>query len=283
MTQHDNRDYIGSARVPLSMVWTKGSFVGDIKVKDEQQRICGELRVKIDMTDADEYAQVDLEEQMRLNKAAAQNDEVIFRIAEKIHKDSGDLNLFLDMLFMMDESQQGHVTNAQLRTFLLKDMRDLTKAIPERSLELMLRTHEVFSQKSILLRQDFIEVFGKKIQQIEEMSKKEPVFIRRGKDEPVKDVIKKKKKTLPVSKILDKDRKLMDISLDKINEKLDRDFYDVIQKFKRECNEHVYANKLQTMKVLKTTGSSDIECEAFFERYQNDDMLLYEDVLEALF
>jgi hypothetical protein len=54
MTQKNLRDYIGSARIPLSAVFEKKEFIRRVTVVDEMQRNAGEVDISIRILDATE-------------------------------------------------------------------------------------------------------------------------------------------------------------------------------------------------------------------------------------
>ena len=57
MRQQGSRDYIGSARIPLRELWQKNKIDSNIPfpIKDEQDRECGQVKVRMAVHDAAKF------------------------------------------------------------------------------------------------------------------------------------------------------------------------------------------------------------------------------------
>ena len=104
MTEPGMRDYIGSVRIPLREVVTKTVVAGDFAVMDENRRQTGDLRLKIQMYDAQSYDASLLQDQI------GQTAKIAMEVNKRIVKHlcvSGftDLDLVLDCLFIKDMTQ----------------------------------------------------------------------------------------------------------------------------------------------------------------------------------
>jgi hypothetical protein len=64
VTNPNQRDYIGSVRIPLREVVIKGLVNGTFKVIDENRHKCGELQVSIAMYDASATVEVDEQDKL---------------------------------------------------------------------------------------------------------------------------------------------------------------------------------------------------------------------------
>lgn len=60
MTQEGARDYIGSARIPLQNLLTRGELVGDIDIRDEHSGITGRVNVRLTLHDARKRAELSM-------------------------------------------------------------------------------------------------------------------------------------------------------------------------------------------------------------------------------
>ena len=56
MHQDGARDYIGSARIPLKNLLTRGEISGDLEVRDEYGGITGKVNVRMTLHDAQKHA-----------------------------------------------------------------------------------------------------------------------------------------------------------------------------------------------------------------------------------
>ena len=52
MAASGTRDYIGSARIPLKELMTRGTMEGDVQIRDEHAAVTGKVSVSITMHDA---------------------------------------------------------------------------------------------------------------------------------------------------------------------------------------------------------------------------------------
>lgn len=74
--------------------------------------------------------------------------------------DSGafeDIDMYLDMLFMKDNTNMQRVTREMFVDFILVDMRVLD--IRKQDLEILLRTHELLQGKTLFTRQELKAIF----------------------------------------------------------------------------------------------------------------------------
>jgi hypothetical protein len=58
MNQEGARDYIGSARIPLQNLLTRGEISGDLEVRDEYGGITGKVNVRMTLHDAKKHAEM---------------------------------------------------------------------------------------------------------------------------------------------------------------------------------------------------------------------------------
>ena len=84
MTILGQRDYIGSARIPLREVLLKGSITGDFNVYDENRRMTGQLSVAVEMSDSGLALDGAMQNSMRVTHSQAQQKDVIKCIAQSI-------------------------------------------------------------------------------------------------------------------------------------------------------------------------------------------------------
>ena len=157
MTQAGMRDYIGSVKIPLSEVVTKGVVAGTYAVIDENRKQTGDLELRISMYDASSYDASLLSDQIGQTGKIAR--EVVRRISKHL-AEAGftELDLVLDVLSMKDASQQGQVSKQQLKEFLLADLK--ITSVTERDLEILIKTHPNLQNKQVISRSDLNIVLG---------------------------------------------------------------------------------------------------------------------------
>jgi len=63
-----------------------------------------------------------------------------------------EIDMYLDMLFMKDNTNMQRVTREMFVDFILVDMR--VPEVHKRDLEIFLRTHELLQQRSLFTRQE---------------------------------------------------------------------------------------------------------------------------------
>lgn len=149
------RDYIGSVRIPLREILAKSTVAGQFPVVDESGQTTGELRLRISMQDAVQYLG---EQAQTITHATKIQQEVVRKIVQNFSdSEFDDVNMILDMLFLKDNSQSGHVTKAMFKDFVTRDLR--MQNVSDRELDLFLKTDINLQGKEILNRQDLQRVF----------------------------------------------------------------------------------------------------------------------------
>ena len=84
--------------------------------------------------------------------------DTISRIARSFAEgDFEEIDMYLDMLFMKDNTNMQRVTREMFVDYIMVDMR--VPDVGKRDLEIFLRTHELLQQKSLFTRQELKAIF----------------------------------------------------------------------------------------------------------------------------
>ena len=161
MNQEGARDYIGSARIPLQNLLTRGEISGDLEVMDEYGGITGKVNVRMTLNDAKKHA-----EMMSMNDTSLggvmQHKRIHFDVIARISECFADgefeeIDMYLDMLFMKDTTSMQRVTREMFVDYICVDMR--VPQINKRELEIFMSTHELLQRKSLFTREELQAIF----------------------------------------------------------------------------------------------------------------------------
>ena len=152
MTQTGSRDYIGSARIPLQNLLSKKELNGMVEIRDEHGAITGSVMVRMILHDAKEQAETAMYgDPIGVMQYKRIHMDVINKIAKSFSNgDFEEIDMYLDMLFMKDNTSMQRVTREMFVDFIMVDMR--VPEIQKRDLEIFLRTHELLQQRSLFTR-----------------------------------------------------------------------------------------------------------------------------------
>jgi len=161
MTQDGARDYIGSARIPLQNLLSRGELVGDVEIRDEHAGITGRVMIRLTIHDARKRAEMSLASDS-MGGGIMQHKRIHIDVISRIARffatgEFEDIDMYFDMLFMKDSTNMQRVTREMFVDFIMTDMR--VPEVSKRDLEIFLRTHELLQQKSLFTRQEFKAIF----------------------------------------------------------------------------------------------------------------------------
>ena len=127
MHQEGARDYIGSARIPLQNLLSKGELSGDVEIRDEHSGITGKVSVKMTIHDAKKHAEMSSMQDMSLGGVMQHkriHSDVINRIVQSFAEgEFEEIDMYLDMLFMKDTTSMQRVTREMFVDYIIVDMR----------------------------------------------------------------------------------------------------------------------------------------------------------------
>lgn len=144
MTDEGARDYIGSARIPLQHILARGRFNEDVKIVDEHNVPTGRVSVSITMHDAVKHAELAYYEGSSGNIMQHKRlvDDTVRKIAMNFAQgDFEEVDMYLDMLFMKDNTNMQRVTREMFSDFIMVNMK--VPGIMQRDLDIFMRTHEL--------------------------------------------------------------------------------------------------------------------------------------------
>jgi len=170
INQPGQRDYIGSARIPLIELWSKSKIDSALPfpIMDENDREAGAVAVKMAVHDAAKFVREDAFGDQTTSFVGAKriHTQVVNKVAEKLAQaEFDDFNILLDMLFSKDRTNQNRVDRQQLCDFLITDM---SVPIHVKDLELFMKTHEAICDKQLYERSELRSIFERPFKEARE-------------------------------------------------------------------------------------------------------------------
>ena len=131
---------------------------GEYDLRDEHDSVTGKVAVKISLHNQNSIAVGGGMDSHSLLQHRRIHHDVIAKIVESLAQgEFEELDMYLDMLFMKDDSDMMRVTNEMFQEFIIVDMDVIS--LSKKDLQIFLSTHEQLKGKSFYTREELKIVF----------------------------------------------------------------------------------------------------------------------------